>query len=186
TAGLFEMILKDYIRRKDPLAKKPRAKTEITSAAEAAACRPAKSPSEKPQITSAAEVKSETPPNKLQKPALCSRVRRHDAVEQGHLMDGKPTNSPKSAERSRNQRTHIEAELKRSVLKRDQEGCTHKDPRTGRRCGSKSWIEIDHIIPVAIGGQNEIENLRVLCRAHNGYAAVRKFGAKKMDVFFKR
>ncbi|MES2857406.1 MAG: HNH endonuclease, partial [Bdellovibrionota bacterium] len=79
---------------------------------------------------------------------------------------------------------HIEAELKRSVLKRDQESCTHKDPRTGKRCGSKSWIEIDHIIPVAIGGQNVINNLRVLCRAHNGYAALRVFGAQKMAQYF--
>jgi HNH endonuclease len=42
-------------------------------------------------------------------------------------------------------------------------------------------LEIDHIEPVARGGEATVENLRLLCRAHNQYAAEREFGAEFMS-----
>lgn len=35
------------------------------------------------------------------------------------------------------------------------------------RCGSTERIEIDHVVPVALGGVNKIENLQPLCRTCN-------------------
>ncbi|MEZ4755098.1 MAG: HNH endonuclease signature motif containing protein [Bdellovibrionota bacterium] len=32
-------------------------------------------------------------------------------------------------------------------------------------------LELDHIVPFAEGGQHTVDNLRVLCRAHNQYLA---------------
>ncbi|MEO5989179.1 MAG: HNH endonuclease, partial [Candidatus Eisenbacteria bacterium] len=41
-------------------------------------------------------------------------------------------------------------------------------------------LEYDHIIPVARGGQSTIANVRLLCRAHNQYAAERELGTEFM------
>ena len=46
-------------------------------------------------------------------------------------------------------------------------GCTYVDSSTGRRCGSKADLEIDHIVPFAMGGRNELSNLRLVCSQHN-------------------
>lgn len=40
-----------------------------------------------------------------------------------------------------------------------------RDRRTCRLCESRAGVEVDHIIPVALGGTGDLENLRTLCRA---------------------
>jgi len=52
-------------------------------------------------------------------------------------------------------------------------------------CGSTHALEVDHIIPRALGGPDEPENLRLLCRSCNQRAAIRHFGARKMTPFLK-
>ena len=56
--------------------------------------------------------------------------------------------------------------LKREIFMRHQ-GCQFKNPETGRLCGSKFFLEVDHIRPRFAGGSNETENLRALCKNHN-------------------
>ena len=41
----------------------------------------------------------------------------------------------------------------------------------GHRCSERSYLTIDHIVPWALGGPSEAGNLRVLCAAHNRFAA---------------
>lgn len=65
----------------------------------------------------------------------------------------------------------IPAFVRRSVFLRDGGRCTHRDPTTGRRCGSKHLTQVDHIHPKALGGANGPENLRILCAAHNQHRA---------------
>ena len=65
---------------------------------------------------------------------------------------------------------------RKSVFQRSQGRCTFKDPTTGHTCGSRHQIEIDHIIPRALGGDDSPENLRVLCRQHNLYMSERILG----------
>ncbi len=65
-----------------------------------------------------------------------------------------------------NFRAPIKASVRRFVFQRDRV-CQWVDPKTGRKCQSHHLLEIDHIKARWIGGGNEIENLRVLCRSHN-------------------
>jgi len=67
---------------------------------------------------------------------------------------------------------YISKELKDFVYKRAKHCCEFEG------CTEKRWLQIDHIIPVAKGGENTPENLRVLCANHNQYARVQSFGAK--------
>ena len=52
-------------------------------------------------------------------------------------------------------RPTIPDDVKQYVWVRDGGACVH--------CGSKSELQYDHIIPVAMGGSHEQENLQLLC-----------------------
>jgi hypothetical protein len=75
---------------------------------------------------------------------------------------------------------HIPAAVKRAVRERDGERCAFMS-ESGRRCQERGRLEFDHIEPVARGGESTAENVRLVCRAHNQYAADRVFGAEFMD-----
>jgi len=70
--------------------------------------------------------------------------------------------------------------VKRAVRERDQGKCTFVS-ETGQRCCSRRGLEYDHVIPVARGGEATIENIRLLCRAHNQYEAECTLGAGFMS-----
>ena len=62
---------------------------------------------------------------------------------------------------------YIPVAVKRAVWRRDQGCCSYVDRHSGRRCGSRYRLEIDHIVPFALGGATELLNLRLHCRAHH-------------------
>jgi 5-methylcytosine-specific restriction endonuclease McrA len=79
--------------------------------------------------------------------------------------------------------SYIKAQVKREVFQKCANQCSHIDPVTNVRCQNKRFLEIDHIIPKALGGTSDLDNLRLLCRAHNQHHAIRYFGFKHMDGF---
>ena len=72
---------------------------------------------------------------------------------------------------------YIPAQIKREVSKRDQGCCTYPG------CLSKHFLEYDHIQPVSLNGTSTLENLRLLCRAHNQLVAIQQLGFEQMDRF---
>ena len=72
---------------------------------------------------------------------------------------------PHGARRSR----YIPAPVRREVWRRDGGCCSYVDPHSGRRCGSRFLLELDHIVPFALGGGAEPGNLRVRCTAHHRF-----------------
>lgn len=80
--------------------------------------------------------------------------------------------------RSRASRTRtrkLPQALRDDVWSRDGGRCTFVNS-DGARCPAVERLEIDHVRPYALGGPSEIENLRLLCRAHNLLMARRVFG----------
>ena len=63
----------------------------------------------------------------------------------------------------------IPAAVRRQVWERDRGCCSYADRGSGRRCGSRHLLEIDHVVPYALGGSAEPDNLRLLCAAHHRY-----------------
>jgi hypothetical protein len=45
--------------------------------------------------------------------------------------------------------------------------CQFQDPLTGRKCGEKFQLEIEHLQPRWAGGPDHLENRTLLCRTHN-------------------
>jgi hypothetical protein len=61
--------------------------------------------------------------------------------------------------------------------------CEYVDSETGRRCESTYQLEVDHIVPRALGGSNHPSNLRCLCKQHNLLEAERKLGREFMRKY---
>lgn len=76
-------------------------------------------------------------------------------------------------------RRHVPAQVKRAVWERDRGQCTFVS-ETGRRCPARKFLEFDHVLEVARGGQASVAGIRLRCRAHNQYRAECTFGAEFM------
>ena len=68
----------------------------------------------------------------------------------------------------------IPAAARRQVWERDRGCCSYVDQASGRRCGSRHLLEIDHVVPYALGGSAEPDNLRLLCAAHHRHRHARR------------
>ncbi len=75
------------------------------------------------------------------------------------------------------------AGVRRLKLQMAERKCTFSDPVTGQTCGSTYQVELDHIVPRALGGGDGADNLRVLCKQHNLFMAERVFGKKLIDQY---
>ncbi len=93
------------------------------------------------------------------------------------LLDQKdPLRAPKSTGDSA-------AEVRRTVIQDANASCSFKDELTGVICGSRYQVQIDHIVPKALGGTDDPSNLRVLCRQHNMFMADQSFGKEHMNQY---
>ncbi|WII71686.1 HNH endonuclease signature motif containing protein [Bdellovibrio sp. 22V] len=72
---------------------------------------------------------------------------------------------------SSTKRAHIKLTLKRELLRNAGYCCEYINPKTKKKCDSVYQLQIDHRLPLAKGGSDKKENLRVLCRTHNLLAA---------------
>jgi hypothetical protein len=80
---------------------------------------------------------------------------------------------PRAARASRAKR-YIPSEERRRAVARDGLRCSFVSA-DGRRCEETGFLEFDHVVPVALGGQAS-DGVRVLCRSHNQHEAERILG----------
>jgi hypothetical protein len=71
--------------------------------------------------------------------------------------------------------------VRRAVVARDGERCTFVS-EDGRRCDETGFLELDHVVPVARGGQATVDGIRVLCRSHNAFEARRVLGENAVEA----
>jgi len=64
----------------------------------------------------------------------------------------------------------IPAAVEREVRLRDGSRCQYPLD-SGGVCGSTWQVELDHVVPVALGGPSTVANLRCACRSHNRRAS---------------
>ena len=93
------------------------------------------------------------------------RARRSRPQPEAAGASGGCAQPPLRARRSR----YIPAPVRREVWCRDGGCCSYVDPYSGRRCGSRFLLELDHIVPFALGGSAEPGNLRLRCSAHHRF-----------------
>jgi hypothetical protein len=93
----------------------------------------------------------------------------------------KQLDSPETAPRETAAKS-VPKKLRRYVIQKAQT-CEYVDPITKQRCNSTHNLQVDHVIPKAKGGTNQLNNLRCLCRQHNLHAAEIAFGRDYMNRF---
>jgi hypothetical protein len=71
---------------------------------------------------------------------------------------------------------YISPSIRRQIFLRDKGCCSFQDPVSGRVCESRFQVQIEHILPVALGGKNELSNCTLRCFSHNQLAAIQVFG----------
>jgi len=76
---------------------------------------------------------------------------------------------------------YIPASIRRAVWEKSGGRCVSRS-ENGRRCETRQFLEFDHIVPVAKGGKSTVDNIRLLCRAHNQYEAEMALGAEFMQT----
>jgi 5-methylcytosine-specific restriction endonuclease McrA len=89
------------------------------------------------------------------------------------------TTKPRPQQGQSPRKRHVSAHVRRAVWERDRGQCTFAGDN-GRRCGTRKFLEFDHVDPVALGGKATVERMRLRCRAHNQYEAERTFGSEFM------
>jgi hypothetical protein len=77
-------------------------------------------------------------------------------------------------------REHIPNAVLREIAARDQLRCTYRSA-DGRRCMARAFLQVHHETPWARGGHETLENLRLLCSAHNRLQAERDFGVEHVE-----
>jgi hypothetical protein len=87
------------------------------------------------------------------------------------------TSRPRAAKRSQRKR-HVPNEERRRAVARDGLRCSFIS-EDGRRCEETGFLELDHVVPVALGG-NAKDGVRVLCRSHNQFEAERILGRARV------
>ena len=100
-------------------------------------------------------------PSSAPAPNRQAATERRAAAERKSNGAVTPTAKPRASGRA------IPATVRRQVWQRDGGCCSYVDRQTGRRCKSRHMIEIDHILPYAMGGSADLENLRLLCGVHH-------------------
>ena len=92
----------------------------------------------------------------------------------------KPTEVPAVTSPGKSTR-YIPDTLRQAVFGRDRGRCQFRSP-DGQQCYQTKNLEIDHIVPIGMGGKTSIDNLRLLCRAHNQLHADQCFGREFMKL----
>jgi hypothetical protein len=85
------------------------------------------------------------------------------------------TDRPRPSRGTRPGSRHVSAAVTRAVWRRDESRCAYVGPN-GHRCPERSFLELHHKDPHAVGGEPTVEDLELRCRRHNGYEARVFFG----------
>lgn len=131
------------------------------------------------ELQEAAELLSHVIPNGDLGLVLARLVRM--GLEQARKQRQAATKQPRAprAPRPDQATDNIPEHIVRAVYARDEGRCTYRGA-DGHTCASRWQVELDHVVPRSKGGESSLENLRLLCRAHNQHEAERVLGAAFM------
>ncbi len=106
-----------------------------------------------------------------------SRKPRQHQPEEHSEKQRVECNPQKTGQTSR----YVPVDIQRAVWERDGSQCAFVGVN-GHRCNERQFLTIEHRMPFALGGPPKLENLCLLCSAHNLENARRVFGALHVEA----
>src|SRR5690606_29808651 len=105
-------------------------------------------------------------------PAVTEKLERLEAKRFGRTKTPRATLAATDVSpRSR----HVPAAVRRHVRTRDGGQCTFV-LQNGRRCPERRGLAFHHRDPFGRGGTHDVENVSLMCRAHNAYVVELDYG----------
>jgi hypothetical protein len=98
-----------------------------------------------------------------------------DALIERELKRRVGTGKQRRAVRLGSGSRHVPLAVARQVRERDGNQCSFVDS-AGHRCSERRWLTLEHRHPFSLGGPTAVDNLCLLCKAHNEHAARQVFG----------
>jgi hypothetical protein len=98
------------------------------------------------------------------------------------LAKGKAKESAPAAPVHDGATRHVPREETRTVYARDEARCAFIDEVTGQRCNETRCLQVDHTQGFARTRRHGVDELRLLCAAHNRYEAGRMYGRAFMEA----
>ncbi len=171
-ADLFELMADQLLKKLDPLLKPSRNSPMQTPTAEFGdPASPGKlrvSPNGPTQNAHSSQNNAMTDRNK--------NLEVHTVFHQPQNPKPKPSPNPKPSR-------YIPGAVKSAVHERDGGQCSYVNPISNVRCNARRFLHIDHIQPLALGGQTTAANCRLLCAQHNTLAAIHRLGPEIMGQY---
>ena len=124
--------------------------------------------------------------NTLMQELAAEWLKKHDSVQRAERREKRKAKPSAKKQESGETSRHISPATRDKVYNRDGGKCTYVGSN-GKRCNSTWDVEIHHDeTAFAHGGDHSVNNLRLLCAAHNKLEAERVFGRKHMEKFVKK
>lgn len=181
-AEVIETVVDEFLERKDPLRRLVKAKANSHNIHQKAVTKPVPERDTKAEITEyrAGNQTTSSPEGFIAQGNTAAQVQKDtsDAQPRAKVKSGPSANG-----RSHSRGASLGTSVRDAIIKRDEGKCQFVNPATHAKCGSRFQVQVDHIIPRALGGGDEMENLRLLCRTHNLLMAERALGTEKMQVY---
>jgi len=102
---------------------------------------------------------------------LASDALRKRKIAMAKPIDQAKVGTPQTLSYHQARKRYRNVHVERLVWTRAENRCEHFDPVNGERCECTHALQVDHIIPLALGGLDHSSNMRLLCGPHNRYAA---------------
>jgi hypothetical protein len=124
------------------------------------------------------------PPTGAEPAAGCAGEERSDGEERSAFAERYSANEAAGGAASPFEPApaYVPAAVRRAVWERDGGRCQWP-LAAGGVCGAASRVELDHVVPRALGGGSSPGNLRLLCRFHNRLAARVALGDAVVDHY---
>jgi 5-methylcytosine-specific restriction endonuclease McrA len=113
-------------------------------------------------------------------------LKKHDPVQRDIRREKRKSQPKPQKDTSGEPSRYISPATRDKVYTRDKGRCTFVGSN-GKRCGATWDLEIHHDeIPYARGGDHSINNLKLLCAAHNKLIAENVFGRDNQNKFKRK